>query len=223
MKQKLLILEDDLTLNETLKDFFEELNYEVVSVYDGEEAYSKMYESNFDLFLLDVNVPSMNGFELLKNVRAQNINTPAIYMTSLNSMDNLEEGYGSGCDDYIRKPFILKELHLRVKTILSRSFHHVNDEKLKINENIYFDINTNILYNNDEICNIKNKEAKLLKFFLQNKDQIISHDRIYEALWEYDEDFSENALRTYIKNIRKIIGKEKIVSIKKLGYRFTSQ
>jgi len=223
MKQKILILEDDLTLNETLADFFEELNYEVVCVYDGEEAYSKMYESNFDLFLLDVNVPSMNGFELLKNVRAQNINTPAIFMTSLNSMDNLEEGYDSGCDDYIRKPFILKELHLRVKTILNRSFHHVNDEKIKISENIYFDINTNILYNNNEICNIKNKEAKLLKFFLQNKDQIITHDRIYEALWEYDEDFSENALRTYIKNIRKIIGKEKIVSIKKLGYRFTSQ
>ncbi|OUR69593.1 two-component system response regulator [Arcobacter sp. 31_11_sub10_T18] len=223
MKQKLLILEDDLTLNETLVDFFEELNYEVVPVYDGEDAYSKIYESNFDLFVLDVNVPSMNGFELLKNVRAQNIHTPAIYMTSLNSMDNLEEGYDSGCDDYIRKPFLLKELHLRVKTILNRSFHHVNDEKLKITDSIYFDINTNILYNQNEPCNIKNKEAKLLKFFLQNKDQIITHDRIYEALWEYDEDFSENALRTYIKNIRKIIGKEKIVSIKKLGYRFTSQ
>ena len=223
MKQKLLILEDDLTLNETLVDFFSELNYDVVSIYDGDEAYEKIYENNFDLFILDVNVPSMNGFELLKTAREEGIKTPAIYMTSLNSMDSLEEGYQSGCDDYIRKPFALKELHLRVQTILNRSFHHVSDTKLKINENIYFDINTNILYNNDISCNLINKEAKLLKFFLKNKDEILSHERIYEALWEYDEDASENALRTYIKNIRKIIGKEKIVSIKKLGYRFKTK
>ena len=220
MKKKLLLLEDDLTLNETLVDYFEELDYEVVPLYDGDDAYEKIYEINFDLFILDVNVPSMNGFELLKSVREKGIKTPAIYMTSLNSMQSLEEGYDSGCDDYIRKPFALQELHLRVKTILNRSFHHVNNEKLKINEDIYFDINTNILYYKNEACNLKNKEAKLLKFLLQNKDQIISHDRIYEALWEYDEDYSENALRTYIKNIRKIIGKDKIVSIKKLGYRF---
>jgi len=223
MKQRLLLLEDDLTLSETLVEFFEDLNYEITPIYDGDEANDIIYENNFDLFILDVNVPSMNGFELLKSVRENGIKTPAIYMTSLNSMQSLEEGYESGCDDYIRKPFLLKELHLRVKTILSRSFHHVNDEKIKINDSIYFDINTNILYNNNEVCNIKNKEAKLLKFFLQNKDQIITHDRIYEALWEYDEDFSENALRTYIKNIRKVIGKEKIVSIKKLGYRFKAQ
>jgi len=223
MKQKLLLLEDDLTLNETLVEFFEDLNYEVISVYDGDDAYEKIYENNFDLFILDVNVPSMNGFELLKNVRDQGIKTPAIYMTSLNSMQSLEEGYGSGCDDYIRKPFALKELHLRVQTILNRSFHHVNDEKLKINEDICFDTNTNVLYHKNEPCNLKNKEAKLLKFFLQNKDEIISHERIYEALWEYDEEVSENALRTYIKNIRKIIGKDKIVSIKKLGYRFTTK
>jgi DNA-binding response OmpR family regulator len=222
MKQKLLLLEDDLTLNETLVDFFEELNYEVVPIYDGDEAYDKIYETNFDLFILDVNVPSMNGFELLKNVREQGIKTPAIYMTSLNSMQSLEEGYDSGCDDYIRKPFALQELHLRVKTILNRSFHHVNDSNIEINENIYFNTNTNTLYLDNQPCNIKNKEAKLLKFFLQNKDQIISHERIYEALWEYDEEYSENALRTYIKNVRKIIGKEKIVSIKKLGYRFTT-
>jgi len=223
MKPKLLLLEDDLTLNETIVEYFEELGYDMVSVYDGDEAFEKIYENNFDLFLLDVNVPFQNGFELLNNVRAQGVKTPAIFITSLNSMDSLEEGYESGCDDYIRKPFALKELHLRVQTILSRSFHHVNEEKLKINDDIYYDTNTNTLYIDNVQCNIKNKEAKLLKFFLQNKDQIVTHERIYAALWEYDEDASENALRTYIKNIRKIIGKEKIVSIKKLGYRFTSE
>ncbi len=223
MKTKLLLLEDDLTLNETIVEYFQDLDYDIVSIYDGDEAFDKIYENNFDLFLLDVNVPSMNGFELLKNVREQGVNTPAIFITSLNSMDSLEKGYESGCDDYIRKPFSLKELHLRVQTILNRSFHHVHKEKLKINDDIYYDTNTNTLYVNNEECGIKNKEAKLLKFFLQNKDQIISHERIYEALWEYDEEASENALRTYIKNIRKIIGKEKIVSIKKLGYRFTAQ
>lgn len=223
MKAKLLLLEDDLTLNETIVEYFEDLGYDVVPVYDGDEANEKIYENNFDLFLLDVNVPSLNGFELLSHVRSEGIKTPAIFITSLNSVDSLEEGYESGCDDYIRKPFSLKELHLRVQTILNRSFHHINEEKMKINEKIYYDTNTNILYIDNIEHHIKNKEAKLLKFFLQNKDEIITHERIYEALWEYHEDASENALRTYIKNIRKIIGKEKIVSIKKLGYRFTSE
>jgi DNA-binding response OmpR family regulator len=223
MRNRLLLLEDDLTLSETIVDYFDEQDFEVVAAYDGEEAYEKIYEEKFDLFLLDVNVPSMNGFELLKIVRKEGNMTPAIFITSLNSIDSLEKGFESGCDDYIRKPFELKELLLRVQTIVKREFSNNKKEIINIDENITFDTSTNELKKDGLSVQLNFKEQKLLKFFLQNKDELLIHDRIYDYVWDYDEQYSDNSLRTYIKNLRKILGKDKIVSLKKLGYRFNSK
>jgi len=223
MKKKLLLLEDDIALNETIFDYLESLGYSVTPVYDGNNALDAIYENNFDLLLLDVNVPDINGFEILKKSRKQSVTTPAIFITSLNSMSDLENGYDSGCDDYIRKPFALKELKLRVETILKREFFHNESSKVQIDTNIFYDTQSDLLtIDNDEI-QLNNKDAKLLKLFLQNKDILVTHETIYSTLWEYGEDISESALRTYIKNLRKYLGKEKIVSIKKLGYRFTTK
>ncbi|MDF1874304.1 response regulator transcription factor [Sulfurimonas sp. SAG-AH-194-I05] len=223
MKAKILLLEDDVTLNETVSEFLEENNFDVISVYDGETAQDSMYEQVFDLFLLDVNVPHINGFELLKKKREEGISTPAIYITSLNSIDSLEDGYNSGCDDYIRKPFALKELLFRIENILKRGYFHGTSTKVKINDHIEYETSSNTLYVEGEEQNISAKEAILLKLFLQHKNEAIAHEVINETLWHYDETSSESALRTYIKNLRKILGKEKIVSIKKLGYRFTTE
>jgi len=222
MKTKLLLLEDDFTLNETVLEYFEDEGYEVVCVYDGEDALSSIYENSFDLLLLDVNVPKLSGFEVLKTIRKEGNTTPAIFITSLNSMDSLEEGFQSGCDDYIRKPFALKELLIRVQTIIKREFS-VKEEIIQIDENITFDSKSNTLLCNGEIVKLNFKELKLLKFFLQNPNELLIHDRIYDYVWEYDEEYSDNSLRTYIKNLRKILGKEKIVSLKKLGYRFNQE
>jgi len=115
---KIFLLEDDVSLNETICEFLEDEEYEVICTYDGISAEDTIYENNFDILLLDVNVPGLNGFELLKKIRDKGDETPAIFITSLNSTENLSDGYSSGCDDYIRKPFELKELLLRIKTIL---------------------------------------------------------------------------------------------------------
>ncbi len=222
MKAKILLLEDDLTLSETIVDFLEENDFQVISAYDGEQASDIIYEEKFDIFLLDVNVPLLNGFELLKQKREQGVQTPAIYITSLDSIDSLETGYKSGCDDYIRKPFVLKELLFRIENILKRNFFHESNPKLKIDENIEYDIDSNLLFVNSEMVKLNIKESTLLKLFLQSKGEVLTHERIHDELWTFDETASENAVRTYMKNLRKIIGKDKIVSIKKLGYRFTS-
>nr|WP_321268497.1 response regulator transcription factor [uncultured Sulfurimonas sp.] len=222
MKKRLLLLEDDMALNETIVDYFENLGFDIIAVYDGNTALDAIYENNFDLLLLDVNVPDINGFEILKSIRKQNISTPAIFITSLNSMVDLESGYESGCDDYIRKPFALKELKLRVESILKRDFFHNDSSKIEIDSNIYYNTQNDILSVNSKEIQLNNKDAKLLKLFLQNKDKLVTHEKIYTTLWEYGEEISESALRTYIKNLRKYLGKEKIVSIKKLGYRFTT-
>ena len=223
MKAKILLLEDDLTLSETVVEFLEDTGFEVTPAYDGEEASSLIYEKAFDIFLLDVNVPLLNGFELLKQKRSEGVKTPAIYITSLNSIDSLEIGYDSGCDDYIRKPFVLKELKFRIDNILKRGYFHESSSKVKIDENIEYDVESNLLYLNSQELQLSLKESKLVKLFLKNSEEVISHERIYETLWTYDEIPSESSLRTYIKNIRKIIGKERIVSIKREGYKFTSK
>ena len=223
MKKKLLLLEDDMALNETVVDYFESLDYSIVPVYDGNSALEAIYENSFDLLLLDVNVPDINGFEILKSVRKEGVTTPAIFITSLNSMTDVENGYDSGCDDYIRKPFALKELKLRVETILKREFFHNDSSKVEIDRDIYYDTHSDLLSVDSREIQLNNKDAKLLKLFLQNRDSLVTHETIYAALWEYGEEISESALRTYIKNLRKYLGKEKIVSIKKLGYRFTTK
>ncbi|MGM0518736.1 MAG: response regulator transcription factor [Campylobacterota bacterium] len=222
MKIKLLLLEDDITLSETIVEYFEDKQYEIYPVYDSEDALSVIYENSFDLLLLDVNVPNMNGFELLKNIRDEKNSTPAIFITSLNSVDSLEEGYNSGCDDYIRKPFELKELLLRVQTIIKKEYSN-KTQYVNICDNIKFDTNKNELYKDDEVVKLNYKELKLLKFFLQHPNELIVHERIYDNVWEYDEQYSDNSLRTYIKNLRKILGRERIVSLKKLGYRFNKE
>lgn len=219
-KAKLLLLEDDVNLNDTINEFLEENGFEVQSVYDGEEANEKIYESRYDLFLLDVNVPGISGFELLKNLRQNGDKTPAIYLTSLNSVDDLSIGYESGCDDYIRKPFALQELLLRIQTILKREFFHEKSNTIEIDSHLLYDVGSNELQKNGQSVRLQNKEAILLKLFLQKRGEIISHETILDTLWGYDEVSSDDALRTYIKNLRKIIGKEYIISVKKLGYKF---
>ena len=220
-KARILLLEDDINLCETIKEYLEDEGFFVEVAYSADEAYEKIYEKNFDLLLLDVMVPGENGFEILKNIRKKS-NTPAIFITSLNRVEDLEKGYKSGCDDYIRKPFELKELKLRIDTLLKREFD-TKKSFIKIDENFIYNLDTDELLKNEEVIPLNQKEKKLLKLFLKNKNQPISHEKIYETLWDYDETPSDSSLRTYIKNLRKIFGKDKILSIKKHGYKFVAQ
>jgi len=216
---RILLLEDDVNLNETVEEFLEENGMEVVSVFDGESAEEKLFEERFDLLLLDVNVPEPNGFTLLKAAREQGITSPAIYITSLNALEDVEEGFESGADDYIRKPFALKELLLRIESIARRNYFHNPDERMKIDDNIEYDIQSGELFIGGERIALHDKESKLLKLFLQRRGEVIAHEVINEHLWSFDETPSDTALRTYIKNLRKHLGKDRIVSFKRTGYQ----
>ena len=219
---KILLLEDDNNLNETVTEYLEEEGYDVTSVYDGYEAQEKLYESKYDVLLLDVNTPGINGFELLREARDGDVVAPAIFITSLDSVDDLEKGFQSGCDDYIRKPFMLKELKIRIETLLKRGFFHKSKELIAINDSIQYNSKNNELLIDNKSVSLGNKESMLLKLFMKNEGEVLAHERIYKHLWNYDEEPSDTALRTYIKNLRKMIGKECIVSIKKQGYKFVT-
>ncbi|BCD67725.1 response regulator transcription factor [Nitratiruptor sp. YY09-18] len=213
-----LLLEDDMSLSETIAEYLEDEGFQVTAVYNSDEALDKIYEENFDILLLDVMVPGTDGFTLLRQIR-QRSDAPAIFITSLDSVENLEKGFASGADDYIRKPFALKELKLRMETLLKRTYE-AKESKIAINEKSYFDIKSGTLYVDGKPVNLNQKEIRLLKLFLKHPNEQISHEQIYETLWDYNETPSDMALRTYIKNLRKYLGKERIESIKRYGYKF---
>jgi DNA-binding response OmpR family regulator len=217
---KLLLLEDDVALSETVEEYLQENGYDVVCVYDGESAEEKLYEEKFDLLLLDVNVPQVDGFSLLRSARKEGVDVPAIFITSRNTMQDVEHGFESGADDYLRKPFELKELLLRVRTILKRNFFHHPEPRLQLLEGAEYDFEKGQLYIDGKMVALGEKEGRLLKLFVQHRGELLAHEVIFGHLWDFDESPSDDALRTYIKNLRKLLGKEHIVSHKRLGYQF---
>lgn len=216
---KILYLEDDIDLAQTIKEFLEENNFEVSLAYDGQEALDFSFMNNFDLFIFDVRVPKINGFELLKSLRDANIQTPTIFTTSLNEIEDLSKGYDCGADDYLKKPFLLEELLLRIKALLKREYQTSNNT-IKIEENIIFNTNSQELKIENNLFKLNHKEAQLLKLLLKNRNSCVNFETIFQTVWSFENIHSELSLRSYIKNLRKFFGKERIVSIKKQGYMF---
>ena len=218
---KILLLEDDLILNEIIQEHLELSHYEVVSTFSGDEAQDYLYSQKFDLLLLDVNVPNINGFDLLKDLRENSIKTPAIFLTSLDMVDDVEKGFESGCDDYIKKPFELKELDLRINNI-KRLFNISSSNIIQISSNIILDTKNLSIKIDDNQTHISKKESEVLEYFIQNKNRVISVDELSLNIWSYENAPNASTIRTYIKNIRKIVGEEMISNIRGVGYRFNS-
>lgn len=218
MAAKILLLEDDLNLSEIVEEHLSDEGYEVNLVSDAEEALNLAYEKHFDLWILDVKVPLGDGFSLLRELRKSGKSTPAIFLTSLNTADDLKEGFKAGCDDYIKKPFELSELSLRIESILKRAFAHKNEDYEDLGNGFKFALNSQILYQNEKAVSLPSKEIKLLLLLLKNKNNFISVEQIFEELWEYGEEPSEMSLRVYVKNLRKILGKNSLINQRGRGY-----
>ena len=221
MKANILLLEDDLQLSQTVEQFLTMHGFNVITAYDGFSAQDIAYENSIELMLLDVKVANLNGFEFLRQERARGSNIPAIFITSLNSVEDLEKGFSIGCDDYIRKPFALKELLVRVEAQLKKTYN-TKDKLVDIGNGYKFDLKSMQLLEGDKLIPLKSKELILLSLFLKNKDELLDYERIYQELWSFNQEPSAGSLRSYIKTLRSIIGKDKIQTIKNVGYRFVS-
>jgi DNA-binding response OmpR family regulator len=216
----ILLLEDDTALHETLSEYLDEEGFEVVGCFDGESAEDQLYERSFDLLILDVNVPGKNGFEVLREARERGVETPALFLTTRDSAADAERGFESGADDYVRKPFSLKELLLRVQSMLRRRFSHPVSERLDLGGGLSFDLQNALLYDNGEPVKLAEKPRKLLELLLQRRGDVVTHEVINTHLWGFEETPSEEALRTYIKTLRSAVGKDRIISHKRTGYQF---
>lgn len=215
---KILVLEDDELFLDTLEDFLEDEGFEVETVTNGEDVLTLTYEKSFDLYLFDINVPKLDGINLLKELRNSGDDTPTIYLTSYKDKEKLTQGFTIGCDDYLKKPIDLDELLLRIHSLLKRSGKGF--ESIKLTDELSFNpLNRRVLDINNNDVNLPGKIIDLLELFLEKKDRVITKEMIIDRLWGYGEDYSEGSIRVYINNIKKLIGKDCIKNIKGVGYK----
>ncbi|WP_027327089.1 response regulator transcription factor [Helicobacter pametensis] len=209
----ILLLEDDAFLAELMEEFLISKGFEVECVENADDALERAMSARYELLILDVKVPLGDGFSLLRDLREHKILTPAIFTTSLNTIADLKTGYESGCEDYLKKPFELEELFLRIQKILKQ-----NTQKVEHFEGgMYFDLNQRLLYQNGSLMPVTNKENELLAILIENKGKYLTLEDISYRLWGYEEP-SFASLRVYIKNLRIHIGKDRIKTKRGLGY-----
>ncbi|MBA1432417.1 MAG: response regulator transcription factor [Epsilonproteobacteria bacterium] len=212
---KVLLLEDEYSLRISVEEFLSDIGYEVDGFMDGLEAYDAVYDKNYDILLLDVNVPSMNGFEMLKKLREDKITIPAIFLTSMTEMNDLKEGYKRGCCDYIRKPFDLEELELRIDQALAA--HLKNDGSLvKLGCNLVYDLKKSKLSHDNEEIVLRKTEKDLLEVLIKNKNSIVSTQMFQDEVWgEYVEPAT---IRVQLNNLKKKLPEDIIQNRRGLGY-----
>jgi len=213
---KILLLEDDPLFGESIQDFLEEEGYEITLCPNGQEALDATYKEKFDLYLLDINVPLIDGLSLLKELRCAQDDTPAIYLTSHTEKDVLSQAYENGADDYLKKPFEIDELALRIKALLRRVKKAPG--KLCVGT-LCLDEQHKCLFLDDEELILSLKEFQLISLLMRHAGGIVTKEMIMDELWNPSESVSEGAIRVYINRLKQEIGSEKIVNIRGMGYR----
>jgi len=214
---KILLLEDDKLFNETLQDFLEEEGFEVDCALDPYSALELSYETIYDIYLFDVNLPYESGFELLGKLRQSGDTTPTIFITSRDDKESLIQGFGIGADDYMKKPIDLDELLLRLAALMRRQ---VRQERVEIGKYTLDIIAKKIFLNNSEI-EVTKKAVELLMLLFQANGEVVSSDNIKSRIWAAGQNASDGSLRVYITQLKKYFS-DNIVNVRGIGYRWVA-
>lgn len=227
---KILIIEDNARVSALLKRGLESQSYQIYISEDAEDALVMVERISFDLVITDIMLPQMNGIELSKIIKQKNPDLPIIMLTALGTIDEKIEGFDAGADDYMVKPFEIRELYARIKAVLLRkSSSPKKNESSNIIEyqNLTVNKNTNRVFRNEKEINLTPKEFKLLIFLMSNAERVLSREEIAENVWGNHFDTGTNYIDVYIAYLRKKIDKdfeEKLIHTKPgMGFIFTSE
>lgn len=198
---KILLVEDDLILGESLQEILEEDNFDITWVKDGNQALDETYENTFDIFLFDVDIPFIDGFELLKQLRESGDETPCIFLTAKVDINSLSIGFDMGADDYIKKPFDIDELLIRINTQIKKSFHSHN-ETIEYKDIVYNITDQSIVKSNENL-QLSPAQFKLFELFIKNIGKSISKEDILYHIHNGEEG-SEASLRVQISQLKKL-------------------
>jgi DNA-binding response OmpR family regulator len=215
---RILLLEDDLLFGESIVDVLEEEGFEVTLCRNGQVALDEIYKHQFDLYLLDINVPLIDGLSLLKELRRADDTTPAIYLTSHQEINILSTAFDVGADDYLKKPFNTDELIVRVHALMRRT---KGKNRRCIGELCLDELHKCVLLEGKELP-LSLKEYQLMALFIRNAGEIVTKEMIMDTLWSPSEMISDGAIRVYINRLKQEIGSDLIVNIRGVGYRLVS-
>ena len=210
---KILLLEDNKKLNQTIEKRLLIKGYKVDSFIDGKEAYENIGEG-YSCFILDINVPSLDGVELLKKIREYYEDIPVIIISATVELDIIKDAYNFGCNDYLKKPFFIDELEIKIEKLCK-----INNDLISFDDNCYFDYKSSKIVIDGIEQRLTKKERLLMNLFLDKKNQVVSFDAIQNYVWEGNI-ASLESIRSLIRRIRKIVEKDYVQTVVDTGYIF---
>jgi DNA-binding response OmpR family regulator len=214
---RILLLEDEYALRLSVQEFLEELGFVVEGYADGDAALDALFEKSYDLVLLDVMVPGIDGFELLRTAREHGKELPAIFITSLTDVEAMAKGYRSGCCDYIKKPFDLMELQLRVEQAIRSQCLKTHKESIALPNGYAYDTKRFVLTHEGEEIPLTRTEKRMLELLVQNRGNVVTPEQFQEFVW--GEAVDPANIRVQINKLRKKLSGGLIVNVRGLGYR----
>lgn len=218
-----LVIEDEKNLANSIREMLLSLG-ETTLAYDGYDGYIQATKNIYDLIILDIMLPEMDGFTVLKKLRQDGIETPVIILSAKDSIDDRIEGFGYGADDYLTKPFHREELLLRIKALMKRTIgiddHTVKDGQYAIH------LNNHTFTYEDKCISLQGKEFDLMLYLIQNKNVIVTKEQIFDRIWGFDSDTSLTVVEVYMSNVRKKLKQADIPSrirtLRNVGYIWES-
>jgi DNA-binding response OmpR family regulator len=212
---KILLLEDELMLNQTIKEFLESQGNVVTETFDGQDAIEIIEKNEFDLLILDINVPGVDGLSLLEALHVKKIYIPTIYISALVDIEDISRAFDLGCYDYLKKPFHLQELSLRIKKVLSSK--HEPTLHVKLSANYEYDRQMKILYFEKEPQMLSKKQLQIIDVLAKNISRVVDYEMFRIYVW--DEAIIDNAtIRAEINRLKKILKEDFILNIRAMGY-----
>ena len=205
---RILLAEDEPNVAGTINKSLTEQGYSVTVALDGKTALQLAYSSTFDIMILDIMLPHINGMDLCRQLRQNNILTPILFLTALSTTDNIVAGLDAGADDYLVKPFKFAELEARIKSLFRRkNLSLQSDDSISIG-NIKVNLGSKLVTCNNEQLNLTSREFRLLEYLLKNKNRVVSRMEILENVWGIDFNMGTNVVDVYINYLRKKIEKD---------------
>lgn len=208
MNGYILIVEDEKKIADTLRLGLSEHSYETEVAYDGTIGLKIFLQGHFDLVILDINLPGMNGFEICKAIRKADEQVPVIMLTSMSQISNKEEGYESGADDYVTKPFEFRELLLKIRVLLKR----IQNQQVPVGHilkaaDLSMNLDSKEVFRGNNKIKLTAKEFQLLEYLLQNKNRVVSRADLAINVWDIDFDTNTNVIDVYISYVRNKVDK----------------
>lgn len=208
MSQKIVLLEDDKKLAKEVKQFLSNHEFDCTEVYDGQDLIDRLSSFTVDLFILDINVPGLNGIEVCKKIREAGVNTPILMLTALGEVDDRVNALESGADDYLVKPFSFEELKARIKALLRRGAYLLQpDGEVIVIADLELNTSEMSVKRSGKVVELTPKEYKLLEVLMKSKGKIVNRKAIVEGVWGINFETGTNAVEVYINFLRNKIDK----------------